>query len=204
MSNGDREAVCLAIEPATEEKTLNPPVRLSAIFFVFFRIGAFSFGGGLTGWVYREVVTQRAWMTEADFLSGLAVSQILPGANITNIAMYVGNRLRGTMGAFAAFFGLLLAPFFFVIGLYVIYGQVSDIAWVGISTDGIAAAAIGLLLITAWRSGKQSARNIAGFSVLAGTFVAVGLLRWPLLPVVFCVAPISILAAWLREKRDAR
>jgi chromate transporter len=191
--------------------TVNPsdttndlPVRLLAIFLVFFRIGAFSFGGGLTGWVYREVVQQRKWMTESDFLSGLAVGQILPGANIINIAMYVGNRLRGTIGAFTAFLGILLAPFFCVIGLYLVYDRISDISWVSIGTDGIAAAAIGLLMLTAWRSGMQTGRSVPGFAALAITFVTVSLLRWPLIPVVLCVAPVSILAAWYREKRRAR
>lgn len=186
------------------ETTNDPPVRLLAIFLVFFRIGAFSFGGGLTGWVYREVVQQRKWVTEADFLSGLAVGQVLPGANIINIAMYVGNRLRGTLGALTAFFGMLLAPFFCVIGLFVAYDYISDIAWVSIGTDGIAAAAIGLLMLTAWRSGVQSGRNIPGFLALFATFIAVGILRWPLIPVVLCVAPLSILAAWFQEKRRAR
>lgn len=181
-----------------------PPVKLLAIFFVFFRIGAFSFGGGLTGWVYREVVQQRNWMTEADFLSGVAVSQILPGANITNIAMYVGERLRGTLGALTAFFALLLAPFFAVIGLFVVYDRISSIGWVRAGTDGMVAAAIGLLILMAWRSGRQSARNIPAFLALAVTFVTVGLLQWPLIPVVICVAPLSILAAWFREKRNAR
>lgn len=190
---------------ATErEATNDPPVRLLAIFLVFFRIGAFSFGGGLTGWVYREVVQQRKWMSEADFLSGLAVGQILPGANIVNIAMYVGNRMRGALGAFAAFFGMLLAPFFCVIGLFLAYDYISDISWVGIGTDGIAAAAIGLLMLTAWRSGIRSGRNIPGLVALLATFVAVGLLRWPLIPVVLCVAPLSVLAAWYQEKRRAR
>lgn len=184
--------------------TNDPPVRLLAIFLVFLRIGAFSFGGGLTGWVYREVVQQRKWMTEPDFLSGLAVGQVLPGANIINIAMYVGNRLRGTLGAFVAFFGMLLVPFFCVIGLFVGYDYISDISWVSIGTDGIAAAAIGLLMLTAWRSGIQSGRNIPGFAALVVTFVAVGLLRWPLIPVVLCVAPLSILAALYQEKRRAR
>ena len=47
---------------------------LPSLFWVFCRIGAFSFGGGLSGWVYREVVLMRPWMTEEEFMSSLAVS----------------------------------------------------------------------------------------------------------------------------------
>jgi chromate transporter len=55
------------------------PVSLVSLFLVFFRVGLFSFGGGLSGWIYREVVTLRGWMSDDDFFSGLALSQILPG-----------------------------------------------------------------------------------------------------------------------------
>ena len=61
---------------------MNPtqaPVSLVSLFLVFFRVGLFSFGGGLSGWIYREVVTLRGWMSDDDFFSGLALSQILPG-----------------------------------------------------------------------------------------------------------------------------
>ncbi len=54
-------------------------VPLASLFLVFFRVGLFSFGGGLSGWIYREVVTLRGWMSDDDFFSGLALSQILPG-----------------------------------------------------------------------------------------------------------------------------
>jgi chromate transporter len=179
------------------------PAKLSEIFLVFLRIGAFSFGGGLTGWVYREVVQRRHWLAEQEFLSGMAVSQILPGANVTNLSIYIGQRLRGTIGAFAALVGLLLVPFFVVIGFLLIYEDVSRIAWVGMATDGVAAAAVGLLILTVWKTATQSGRSIPGTVVMIATFVAVGLLHLPLLPSVLCIAPLSIAAAWKRGKKDA-
>ena len=180
------------------------PVRLLDIFLVFLRIGAFSFGGGLTGWVYRNVVQQRQWMSEQDFLSGMAVSQILPGANVTNLSIYVGQKLRGTIGAFAALVGLLLVPFFMVIGFFLIYQDISHIGWVAMATDGVAAAAVGLLMLTTWRAGAQSGRNLAGAITAIATFVAVGLLQLPLLPSVLCIAPLSIAASWKRGPKDAK
>ena len=91
-------------------------VTIAAIFSVFFRIGLFSFGGGLTGWVYRDVVLMRGWLNEDEFLSGMAVSQILPGANIANLSIYVGQKLRGPLGASVALLGLLTVPFFDLTG----------------------------------------------------------------------------------------
>jgi chromate transporter len=179
------------------------PVRLLDIFLVFLRIGAFSFGGGLTGWVYREVVQQRQWLAEQDFLAGMAVSQILPGANVTNLSIYIGQKLRGTLGAFAALVGLLLVPFFLVIGFFLIYNRISGIGWVSAATDGVAAAAVGLLILTTWRTGTKSGRSIAGAVTVIATFVAVGILHLPLLPSVLCIAPLSIAAAWKRGDKNA-
>jgi chromate transporter len=179
------------------------PVRLLAIFFVFLKLGTLSFGGGMTGWVYREVVQQRNWICETEFLSGMAISQIVPGANVANLAIYIGQRLRGTLGAVVALFALLLVPFFVVIGLYFAYTTISGFDLVSIGTDGIAAAAIGLIIMVVWRSGLQSVKNVASGLALAATFFAVGIMHWPLLPVVFCIAPLSIAAAWPRKKPDA-
>jgi chromate transporter len=178
------------------------PVSLLSLFLVFLRIGAFSFGGGLTGWVYREVVQQRQWMSEMDFLSGLALGQILPGANVTNLSVYIGQKLRGSVGALTALFALLAAPFFIVIGCASIYERIADIAWIRAATDGIAAAAIGLLLLVGWRSARHAGRNIPGLAVLIATFLAVGVLRLPLVPVVLCIAPISVAAAWIRRRNN--
>jgi hypothetical protein len=65
-------------------------------------IGAMSFGGGITGWVYRDVVLRRQWMTEAEFITGLSLAQTPPGGNVTNVSVYVGNRLRGIPGVLVA------------------------------------------------------------------------------------------------------
>jgi chromate transporter len=178
-------------------------VSLREIFLVFGKIGAVSFGGGLSGWVFREVVQRRAWINEQQFASGLALSQILPGANVTNLSMYIGQRLRGTPGALAALSGLLIGPFFIVIGFFLAYDVISSHPWVPRTISGVAAAAIGLLIFTAWRTGQRSARSLHGAAVVLVTYVAVGILHWPLLLVVACVAPVSVAAAWIWNKPDA-
>jgi chromate transporter len=183
--------------------TSPPSISLAAIYGLFFRIGAFSFGGGLTGWVYREVVVARQWMEEEDFLSGVALSQITPGANIANICIFVGNRLRGASGAVSALLGLLSAPFFAVIGLLSIYETIQNIGWINAALDGTAAAAVGLLVLMAWRSGRRAGRTFSSAAIILATFVAVGVLRWPLVWVVLGLAPISVALAWPRGGRHA-
>ena len=179
------------------------PVSLLSLFLVFFRIGLFSFGGGLAGWVYREVVTVRAWLTDEDFLSGLALAQVLPGVNVTNLAVYIGQRLRGALGATVALLGLLAAPFFFIIGLVAVYDRIAGIGWIHAAMDGAAAAAIGLLLLLALKGGRHASGSVAGFVAFVVTFLCVAILEWPLVPVILGLTPLSVAAAWPREKSRA-
>lgn len=181
--------------------TAHASPTLAAIFFL--RIGLLSFGGGLSGWVFREVVVLRGWLTEDEFMSGLALSQILPGTNVTNLAVYVSQRMRGVGGSAAAFLGLLSGPFVAVIALASAYGAVSRWPYADVAMEGVAATAIGLLLIVALRGVRRAARSVAGTLALAATFVGVGLLHWPLLLVVAIVGPASVAAAW-RGAGDAR
>src|SRR5689334_6762998 len=167
------------------------PVSLLSIFWVFFRIGLFSFGGGLSGWIYRDVVTLRGWMSDSDFLSGLALGQILPGANVTNLTVYIGQSLRGPAGAICAVIGLLTGPFFAVIAMAMAYDRIVGMPWIQDALSGAAAAAIGLLLVVALKGAYQSSRRLAPFLILLVTFIAIGILQWPLVPTVVCLAPIS-------------
>jgi chromate transporter len=178
-------------------------VHLLSIFLVFLKMGAFSFGGGLTGWVFQEVVTLRRWMAEDEFMSGLALCQVLPGTNITNISVFVGMRLRGIAGAVVAVFALLFGPFLAVIALGELYTQVAGVPWISPALDGISAAAVGLLLLVGFKGSARAARKVYPLVFVAATAVMVGILQWPLLPVVVGVAPFSIAAAWPRPARHA-
>ena len=180
-----------------------PRPSIFAIFSVFFRIGLFSFGGGLTGWVYREVVVVREWLSEDEFMSGLAMSQILPGTNISNLSIYIGQKLRGVLGAGAAIVGLLSGPFFAVIAVASAYGALKTLTFTEAAMDGVAAAAIGMLLVIIHRGARRTARNPAAFAALVSTFVCLGLLHWALPLVTAGVGSLSVLAAWFRRPSNA-
>ena len=191
-----RPTVRIVVSPSQAAPAPHTPPTLAAIFLIFLRIGLLSFGGGLSGWVFREVVVLRGWLTEDEFMSGLALSQILPGTNVTNLAVYVGQRMRGVGGSVAAFLGLLSGPFVAVIALASAYGVISRWPYADVAMEGVAAAAIGLLLIVALRGVRRASRSVGGTLALTATFVGVGLLHWPLLLVVAFVGPASVAAAW--------
>ena len=179
------------------------PVPLFALYRVFFWIGVFSFGGGLTPWMHREVVEVRGWMTREQFLSGYAVAQILPGVNSTNLAIFIGQRLRGALGAATALAGTLTAPFAFVLAAAMTYDVLLSIPAIAVALVGVAAATTGMLLRMGIVSARSGLRGLASGVVMAATFVTVGVLQWPILPVLAVIVPLSVAAAWPRTKIDA-
>jgi chromate transporter len=189
----------LGAEPAAPAR-----VSLLAILGVFAKIGLMSFGGALSGWMHREIVVRRQWMDEADFLNGLALGQIMPGANVANLSLYIGHRMRGGIGAVTALLGMLLPPMILVLALAMLYDRVAGVLWLHRFIDGVAAAAIGLTIMVGIRASRRVERRLGPVTILLLLFVTVGVLRWPMVPVVLCVTPASLLLAWLTpERRDA-
>jgi chromate transporter len=181
--------------------TPRPQARLPEILRVFTTLGLASFGGGLPGWMHREVVLKRNWMGEESFLAGLALGQVLPGPNSVNLALYIGQQLRGWPGAAMAFLGILGPPFLFILGLALLYGWAGGAAGLGVVLAGVAAAGLANSLTV----GLRTARRMRGAWpwVMAGlTFLAIGVLRLPMIPVVLVLIPASIALAW-RASRHA-
>lgn len=178
------------------ETTVDPsrprPVGLVAIFLAFLRLGGTSFGGGTAAWLYREFVTRRGWIDDRTFLADFALGQALPGSNGVKLTVQIGQRLRGAGGAAAALLGLLAVPFAVVLAIGAAYAGLGEHPIVRAMLEGVAAAVIGLTLATGLRSLVQSGPDPAGLGLAAATVLAVGVLGWPILPVVAVLAPLGI------------
>ena len=185
----------------TEDREIKnvAPASLTALFLVCLKIGLLSFGGGLSGWLYQEFVERHKWIDADDFASSLAISQMLPGANVINLVVCMGEQLRGPAGAMAGAFGFLVGPFFAVIALSAVIDRIADAGPLQAALTGVAAAATGLLIVICRHGLRRASRHSSGLIVVAVVAVTVGLLKWPLLAVVACVAPISIALRWKRK-----
>jgi chromate transporter len=177
------------------------PVPLPMLVAVFAKIGLMSFGGALSGWMYREIVQRRRWLEEDEFLSGLALGQIMPGANVANLSLFIGQRLRGGIGAVVALTGMLLPPMVLVVALASLYLRLGDVAWLHRLVGGVAASAIGLTAMVGIRAARRVERRPAPLAALAAIFLAVGVLHWPMVPVVLCITPLSLAAAFFAARR---
>jgi chromate transporter len=178
---------------------VTPHVPLLALYKTFFWVGMFSFGGGLSSWLHREIVDIRGWMTDDQFFSGYSLTHVLPGVNSSNLAVYIGQHLRGTPGAAVALLALLTGPFFVVIGAAVAYRYLLQVPGFQAAVAGIAAAAIGMLIRLAFIAARKATTGVAPVLIMLAIFVAIGLLRWPLVTVVLVMAPISIAISWPRK-----
>jgi chromate transporter len=165
------------------------------------RLGCTSFGGGTAGWLHRDIVLRRRWLDDPAFLAMLTVGQALPGSNGTKLTVLIGQHLRGTAGAAVALFALLAGPFAIVLAVAGIYAGLTGNRTLHNMLDGVAAAVIGLTFATGLRSAIHGASGPAAWAIAAVTVLCVGVLRWPLIPVVLCLAPLSIGLAWLHVKR---
>ena len=175
-------------------------VSLFSLYALFFRFGLFSFGGQLTSWIHREVVIMRAWMTDDEFLSGLALAQILPGVNSTNTAVFVGQHLRGFLGACVALLGMLTGPFFAVILAAMSYHVLMGFDAFPSVIEGVAAVALGMLARMGLVAGQNAARGFVPAAAMALTFISVGVMKWPMLYVVAVIAPLSVVLCYWRER----
>ena len=177
-------------------------VSLVELYRVFAYIGLMSFGGGLVPWIQREIVNRRGWMTNHDFLPGVALSQVLPGVNSTNLAIFIGQQLRGLPGAAVAIGGLLTGPFIIMIGAAATYKVLLDAPALQVAMSGVAAAAIGMILRTGMIAVQSSGAGLLSIVVMVATFLAIGVFRFPLLWVVAIITPLSVLAAWPRGDKS--
>ena len=173
--------------------------RLAEIFMLFLRIGAVSFGGGMSAWIRREVVLKQGWLEDRQFLAGLALCQITPGANGVNIAIFTGSLLRGGLGACAAFFGLMAIPFVVLLvagGVYFANQAAIRNAGLGAALAGVAAAAIGLMMANGMRLSRRNLKGVAPALITLATALAIGWFRFPLLQVLAAMVPVSLAVTW--------
>jgi chromate transporter len=178
-------------------------IGLPAIFAAFFWLGVTSFGGNTAAWLYNRIVQRRRWIKESEFLSDMALGRIMPGSGGVNLTAQVGQRLHGGAGGAAALCGLLSGPLVIVVALAVAYSRIGQSAVVHGILDGVAAAAIGLTFATGVKLLPGGPARVGPLGVTLATVLCVGILRWPMLPVVLCLAPVSICLA-LAQPRAGR
>jgi chromate transporter len=169
-----------------------------AIFLAFLLIGATSFGGGVVAYLRSNLVGKQKWVDDEEFVELLSISQTLPGLNATNMAVLVGDRLRGVAGAVAAVFGICLPGALIMYAAGILYHAHGDRPLATAMLRGVAPAAVGLVLATAVQLGRKSVAGLADLVFVALAVIGVDRLHLSVPVVLLGVGALAIL--WHRPR----
>jgi chromate transporter len=175
------------------------PQSVGELFWAFNWLALQGFGGVLAV-VQRGIVEDKRWLTPEEFIEEWAVAQVLPGPNVINLALMLGDRYFGLRGALAALAGMLALPTVLILVLAVVYAQFAGHPQVAGALRGMGAVAAGLIaatgikLMPALRRHPLGMRTALGFVALV--FAAVALLRWPLFAVLLAVGGVACVWTW--------
>lgn len=144
--------------------------------------------GGVLAVVQRELVEKRQWMTNEEFVEDWAVAQTMPGPNVVNLSIMIGDRYFGLKGALAALAGMLTFPLIVVLTLAVVYAHWASLPAVSGALKGMGAVAAGLIGGMALKLAASLRTHPLGLPIglmlVGATVVAMAVLRWPLFVII--------------------
>ena len=167
-------------------------VGLVALFVEFLLIGAVSFGGGIVAYEKILLTEKKKWLSQDEFMAALAISQTMPGLNSVNLAILAGDKLRGSLGAFVAMFGLILPGSLFVIIAGYAYKEGQDHPIVNLLLAGIAACATGLLAAITYKLGADLFKQLRPLLIIVTTFILMSVLHLSLIWVLLIMVPVAL------------
>ncbi|MBD9391213.1 chromate transporter [Acidovorax sp. ACV01] len=185
--------------PPPESPHRPQPRNPADLFWSFTWLALQGFGGVLAV-VQRELVEKKCWMTNEEFVEDWAVAQIMPGPNVVNLSIMIGDRYFGLRGAFAALAGMLTFPLVLVLALAVVYAEFSSHPAVAGALRGMGAVAAGLIagvgikLFVSIRNHPLGRPLCVAFAAL--TIVAMAWLRLPLLWILPVIGGAACLLTW--------
>jgi chromate transporter len=151
MSPDSSESLIEIPEPEAKQKITAIPFNSFVKYFL--RLGALGWGGpiAVVGYMQRDLVEQREWIDQQDFLDGVALAQILPGPLAAQVAMWVGYLKRGAFGALAVAAAFIFPSFLFVFVMAGFYAHYSGLPWMVSMFDGIMPVVMGIMTITTYK-----------------------------------------------------
>lgn len=190
----------------TRLERISRTATLGGLFLSFFKIGLVGFGGGLAviAQVRTLTVRKRHWLTDAEFAEGLALAQSLPGTSAGNSVTYIGYRLRGWRGACASMSGFILPSMLMMIALAILYRHFRALPDTDRLFHGLNAAVVALILVTAWRMGKNILNKRWQWFIAVLALAAVALLDATVIEVVLFAGLIGIYMDSFAEKQLRR
>ena len=180
--------------------------RLFKLFLAFFRIGAFTFGGGyaMIPLIQKEVVENKKWITDQDILDIVAIAESTPGPIAINTATFVGYRVAGVLGAACATFGVVLPSFLIITIISMILKEFQSLKAVQYAFFGIRTGVLALILKALWSMYKQCPKKVISYVIAAGALIAAAFLDINVLLVIIGCALTGLISSVIAAKRGAK
>ena len=175
-----------------------PRPSLGKIFWVFLVMGATSLGGGVVAYLRTGLVIRERWLDDVTFVELLSISQTLPGLNATNMSILVGDRLRGAWGALLATLGMCLPGATLMTAAAFAYDVGGDSPLSKAFLHGIAAGAVGLIVVVMVQLGSRVLKGIADYVFVLATAAAVAVFG---VQVPYALLAAGVVAIWWHRPR---
>jgi chromate transporter len=176
------------------------PKDLKELFWTFSAMAAMGFGGVLP-WAQRALVERKNWLSREEFVDLLAFAQLMPGPNICNVALMLGDRYFGWRGALVALLGMFAVPIFVVMSLALLYSQYREVLVVKQAMTGMSAVCAGMIMATAAKMAVALKRQWQWLGIGVIAFLAVIVLHIKVAIVVLILAPLAVGLAYWKDSR---
>ena len=176
------------------------------LFYIFFKIGAFTFGGGyaMIPLIQKEVVENNKWITDEDILDIIAIAESTPGPIAINSATFVGFKIAGFWGAAAATFGVVLPSFVIISLISFILDKFQEVKAVKYAFFGIRAGVLALLLKALWTMYSKCPKGLLAYILMAASFLVAAFVDISVLWIILGCAVTGIVVSLVQERRAAK
>ena len=176
--------------------------KLLSLFWTFFKIGAFTFGGGyaMIPLIQREMAEKKGWISEKDILDIVAISESTPGPISVNSATFVGYQVGGVMGSFLATLGVVLPSFIIILAVSFMLKQFEQIRAVKYAFWGIRAGVLALIIKGFISMYKQCPKNIFSYIIAFLAFAASAIFSFNVLIIIVSAAAVGLAATIIAER----
>ena len=176
--------------------------KLLSLFWTFFKIGAFTFGGGyaMIPHIQREMAEKKGWISEKDILDIVAISESTPGPISVNSATFVGYQVGGVMGSFLATLGVVLPSFIIILAVSFVLKQFEQIRAVKYAFWGIRAGVLALIIKGFISMYKQCPKNIFSYIIAFLAFAASAIFSFNVLIIIVSAAAVGLAATIIAER----
>ena len=174
------------------------------MFFVFLRIGAFTIGGAyaMIPLIRREIVQKQKWLTDEDFLDGLAAAQSCPGPISANIGVYIGYRMGKLPGMLIAVLGIILPSFISILIIAMFFGKISELDATRRIFHGLKPAVVALIAVPVIQMSKAGGIRLGNFWFPLSAAILVGFFKFSPIYLIIMTIVYAVAESLLTIKRN--